>query len=555
MTALALRAAATRRRAPVPVNLRLGLVVSCTAAAFWFSLQSLSGQWRYETPLADLILVPVLAVVVFVAASRRHPYVRVLRLGWFDLLAGTMLLGLALGIVVVGPVFWSKYFWAMRLDLLALPLFVAGAILLLFGARAIVPFGFPVLSLLLAWPLPYLALLERALGSFTTATIDVVAALSPRLGVATPASSAGDGAFLLHHGRQAFSLSVGTACSGINALVGFFVLGVFALYFVEGRLPRRLAWLALGALLVWVANVVRILVLFAIGSGFGERVAVVLLHPIAGLVALNLAVLILLGQMRRFRLFWRELEPAEVDSPLSEPAPPEKRASATRLAGRIVLIGAAAAVFAVANGQLATAARGLTNDGLPAIPAFTTHPVAAAGWTIRRSEAIGWANSYYGNHSSWVRYVLRPQRPRRSAFTVWLDAVRSPNLGALDAYTLAHCYAFHGFTVDAAQRVDLGEGVIGQAFVYTTSRADWHAVSWEWPVRRGGRVEHERLVLIAASSVRPADGRSASSGGASGLVLSLLDLRSPRHDANRQLTRALQSVAAGIVRTRIKAAA
>jgi exosortase/archaeosortase family protein len=549
MTAFALRAVATARTAPVPVGLRLALLACCSTVAFWFSLSSLSGQWRYETPLADLILVPFLVAAVFVAASRRHPYVGALRLGWFDLLLGTALLGSGLTLLVAGPVYWSKYFWAMRLDLLALPVFVAGVVLLLFGARAIVPFGFPVLSLLLAWPLPYLAFLERALGGFTQATTAVVGALAPRMGLATP--TGGDGAFLLHHGPRTFSLSVGSACSGVNSLVGFFLLGVFALYFVEGRRSRRLAWLALGALLVWVANVARILALFAVGSGFGERAAVTLLHPVAGLVALNLAVLSLLALMPRFRLFWRELEPAEVDSPLAAPAPLEKRASPLRLSGRLLLVGIAAAAFAAANGQLATAARGLSNDGVPAIPAFTAHPLAAPAWSIRRSETIGWAGPYYGNHSSWVRYVLRPRRPGPGAFTVWLDAVRSPDLGALDAYTLAHCYAFHGFTVDAARRVDLGDGVIGQSFVYTTSRGDWHAVSWEWPVRGSERVQHERIVLIAASKARPAGGRGASSGGATGIVLSLLDLRSPHRDGNPKLTAALQGVAAGIVRARI----
>jgi exosortase/archaeosortase family protein len=556
VTALALRAVATARRAPVPVWLRLGVLLPASAAAFWFSLQSLSGQWRYETPLADLILVPLLAAGVFAAATRRHPYVGLLRLGWFDLLLAATLLGLALALLVVGPVFWSKYFWTMRLDLLALPLFVAGGVLLLFGARAIVPFWFPLLSLFLAWPLPYLALLEHALAGFTEATVAVVAAVAPKLGLATPMPGAGAGTFLLEHGSRSFSLSIGSACSGVNALVGFFVLAVFALYFVEGRLSRRLGWLALGAMLVWVANIARILALFATGSAFGERAAVAVLHPIAGLVALNLAALVLLAQMPRFHLFWRELEPVHVDSPLAEPAPPEKRASTTRLVGRILLLGAAAAAFAAADGQLATAARGLTNDGLTAIPAFADRPIAANGWTIRRSETIGWAAPYYGSHSSWIRYVLRPKRPGRGAFTVWLDAVRSPDLGALDAYTLAHCYAFHGFSVDAARRIDLGDGVIGQSFVYTTSRTDWHAVSWQWPVRRGGgRVEHERLVLIAASSARPAPARTPSSGGAAGFVLSLLDLRSPDADPNRPLTRALQSVADGIVAKRIGAKA
>jgi exosortase/archaeosortase family protein len=554
VTTLALRWVAGVHRARVPVSFRLTLLAGCSAAAFWFSLRSLSGQWRYETPLADLVLVPVLAAVLFVAASRRHPYVAELRLGWFDLLAGTTLLAGSLALLAVGPVYWSKYFWAMRLDLLALPIFVAGGVMLLFGARAIVPFGLPVLSLLLAWPLPYLALLERLLGAFTTATSSAAAFLAPRLHLATPVPSSGDGVFEIQHGHKAFSLSVGSACSGVNSLVGFFILGVFALYFVEGRVSRRLAWLAVGAALVWAANVARILALFAVASGFGERAAIALLHPVAGIVALNLAVLALIALMRRFHLFWRELEPAEIDTPLAAPAPPEKRASVLRVSTRVALIGAAAVVFSVADGALATTARGLTNDGVPAIPAFTARPLSAPGWTIRKAETIGWASPYYGNHSSWVRYVMRPRRPDAGAFTIWLDAVRSPNLGALDAYALAHCYAFHSFTVDAAKRIDLGEGVFGNAFVYTSPRADWRAVSWQWPVRRGGKVDHERLVLIAASDARPADRGTPSSGGAFGRVLMLLDLRASGHDSNPRLTGALQRAAAGIIRRRIEAA-
>ena len=554
MATLALRRVASVHRARVPVAFRLTLLASCSVAAFWFSLQSLSGQWRYETPLADLVLVPILAAALFFAASRRHPYVGDLRLGWFDLLVGTAFLAGALALVAVGPVYWSKYFWAMRLDLIALPLFVAGGVMLLFGARAIVPFGLPVLSLLLAWPLPYLAFLEKALGGFTSATSSAAAFLAPRLHLATPVPSSGNDVFLLRHGHGSFSLSIGSACSGVNSLVGFFILGVFALYFVEGRLSRRLAWLAVGAALVWFANVGRILVLFAVASSFGERAAIAVLHPVAGIVALNLAVLVLLALMRRFRLLWRELEPAEVDTPLAAPAPPEKRASVVRLSTRIAVIGAAAVAFAVADGALATAARGLTNDGVPAIPAFSARPLSAPGWTIRKMETIGWAAPYYGNHSSWVRYRMRPQRSGPGAFTIWLDAVRSPNLGALDAYTLAHCYAFHSFTVDAAKTIDLGEGVFGNAFVYTSPRADWRAVSWEWPVRRSGRVEHERLVLIAASDVRPAASETPSSGGVSSHVLALLDWRAPGLDANPRLTQALQRVAAAIVRRRIEAA-
>lgn len=553
MTTIALRRLGVER-APVPVTLRLALLVGCTVPAFWLSLSALAGQWRYETPLADLVLAPVLSLALFVAATRRHPYVAILRLGWFDLLLGTAFLAVSLGLLAAGPTVWSKYFWAMRVDLLALPLFVAGGILLLFGARAIVPFAVPVLSLFLAWPLPYLAFLERALAAFTEMTSWVVALLAPRLGLATVVPGSEGTAFVVNHGAAPFSLSIGSACSGVNSLLGFFLLAVFALYFIEGLLLRRLAWLAFGALLVWTTNLARILVLFAVGAAFGEHAAIDLLHPVAGLIALNLALVILIRLMPSFHLLWSELDPVHGDSPLAEPAPPGKRASPARLALRVGLLVAATAAFALADGHLAVAARGLTNEGVPKIASFQAHPVATPGWTVRRTETIGWASPYYGRHSSWVRYVLRQTRPRPQAFTVWLDAVRSPNLGALNAYTLAHCYAFHGFTVDASKRVQLGNGVVGQSFVYSISGDQrWHAVSWEWPVHRAGAVEHERIVLLAASGARPPVA-SRAGGGVSGFVLWLLDLRKPSADPNPALTRALQDVGAGIVKRQIAAA-
>jgi hypothetical protein len=47
-----------------------------------------------------------------------------------------MLAAAALGLVAAGPALWSKYFWAMRIDLLTLPLFAAAAIVHRFGVLA-----------------------------------------------------------------------------------------------------------------------------------------------------------------------------------------------------------------------------------------------------------------------------------------------------------------------------------------------------------------------------------------------------------------------------------
>jgi exosortase/archaeosortase family protein len=537
----------------VSVRLRLVGVLGCAALAYSFSLQSLFGSWRYDTPLADLALVPLLAALLLFASSRRYPHVGWLRLGPADAALATLFLLAAFAMLAAGPVIWSKYFWASRLDLLTLPLFVAGALVLLFGARSIVPFGFSIAFLLLAWPLPYLMLLEQALGFFTGATAWAVERVAVPAGLASTTPGADGGTFVIHHGGAPFTVSVASACSGVNALIGFLVVAAFGVYFVRGSVLRRLAFLVAGALLVWCFNVLRIVTILGVGAAFGERAAFRILHPVSGLLALNAAVLLLMFLMRRFGLRWRR-NPVEVDSPLAAIADPAEQATPRRVALRLAFLLAATVLFAVANGQLSAAARGFSNDGRPAVAPYVTAPVAAPGWSVRRLERVRFATPYYGAHSLWVRYRMRPLAGDPRPFTVWLDAITSPDLGALDAYTLAHCYDFHGFRVDLAQRLDLGNGVVGQAFVYTTNDVRWHAVSWQWPVLRGDdRVEHERIVLLASSPVRSSTAESRSSGGFWAGVLSLLNLRAADRDDNPALTTAMRGVAAAIVDARIEA--
>jgi exosortase len=536
----------------VSVQLRLVAVIGGALLAYSFSLQSLLAGWRYDTPLAHLALVPPLAALLAFAAPRRYPHVAWLRLGHADIVLAALFLLASFTLLAAGPAIWSTYFWAGRIDLLTFPVFVAGALILLFGSRSLLSFGFPLAFLLLAWPLPYLIVLEQMLDLFTRATASAVGAIVVPMGIATFDRTVGDGTFVVHHGGTPFTVSVASACSGVNALVGFFVVAVFGIYFVRGQLLRRIAWLLTGAVLVWCFNVVRIVAVLGVGGRFGEQAAFQVLHPISGLIALNLAALVLVLLRRRFGLRWRR-DPVEVDSPLAETADPSDRALPSVVVRRLALLFVAALVFGLANGQLRALARAFSNDGRPAVAPYVTAPVAGPGWSVRRLQQIRFATPYYGRHSLWVRYRLRPMPGNPRPFTVWLDAVTSPDLGALNAYTLAHCYAFHGFRVDLARRLDLGDGVVGQAFVYTTRDVRWHAVSWQWPVlRRDGHVEHERIVLLGSAPIRGVVKTHGRSGGLLSAVLSFLNLRAPNRDDNPTLTESMQNVAAAIVRARVE---
>ena len=177
----------------------------------------------------------------------------------------------------------------------------------------------------------------------------------------------------------------------MNSLVGFLVVGVAALWLVRGPFLLRVAWLLAGAALVWALNVVRIVTVLVVARRFGEEAAFELLHPVAGIIALNLAFVVLLAALPLFRLQRRPLgvdEDEAIDTPLARSAPPRLQATPMRVTMRLALLVAATAALALANGQLASSAVGFDGTGRPAVVAFVDRP-ATPGWRVARVERIG----------------------------------------------------------------------------------------------------------------------------------------------------------------------
>ena len=131
------------------------LLLVLLAVGFRFSLTSLAREWRYDSPSADLVLVPLLAVPLFIVAALRHGYVTRLRQGWGEfVLAFSAVLLSFVGLLFL-PAMQGNYFWALRLDMLLLPVVAGAGIALFFGTRALLAFAYPLTMLFLAWPLPW----------------------------------------------------------------------------------------------------------------------------------------------------------------------------------------------------------------------------------------------------------------------------------------------------------------------------------------------------------------------------------------------------------------
>ena len=179
---------------------------------------------------------------------------------------------------------------------------MAGSIAVLFGVRTLWRLRFPVIFLLFAWPLPYTKLLMAQLQNFTNATLVAVKAALGVASIATPAAASDGSLFNITHAGKTFQVSVASACSGVNGLVGYTLVTAAFLSIVKGRWFRKLAWLLLGLITIWLLNVARILLIFWTGKQWGEAVAIDALHPYLGLVTFSIGVVLMLAVMKRFGL-------------------------------------------------------------------------------------------------------------------------------------------------------------------------------------------------------------------------------------------------------------
>ncbi len=476
---------------------RLVVVVVATFVCYHTSLWSLVRGLTVDTPLAYLGLVP------FVAGG----------LGWFlsrpqrgeldihdrhlDYIVGVPLIAVSLVALVVLPPRMGTVYWLYRIDLLTMPLFVAGAIALAFGVRMLWRVRAAVLFLFLAWPVPLRAVVTRMLEPTAELTAKGVGKLMSIVPLATPAK--GDGiTFQVEHGAG-FLVTIASACSGANGLVGFLLVGGALALAMDGSRARKIAWLATGTALVWVFNLARIVAILAVGKFFGERAAIDILHPYVGLLSFNIAAVVMLLVVRRFGLRL-------------------KRRTGSRVAtvGRAVPVARAAVALVV----LVAVIGGWSNHGLTRYD-----PIASAaggakllpfnfaareipGAKARVMTRFEHGKRFFGEDSTWTRWGYSPEvdddgrildpEGLRSNVPVLVDVINSSNAQSFSDFGIEACYRFHGFQTADVATLDLGHGLTGNLLRWTDANTGlkWASLYWIWPVRDGEGTRYERVVVL-----------------------------------------------------------
>jgi exosortase/archaeosortase family protein len=515
------------------------LGVGAVVLAFHYSLSTLVRTLQVDTPLAYLGLVPGISLVLVARRARTGTAEPDIHDRQVDHIIGIPLLVAAVLVNLLLPVRLAAMFWVWRLDLLALPLFVAGTVTLLFGVRTLWRLRVPVLFLFLAWPLPYTRMVLSQMDAFTAATlVGVRAGLHLLPGVAHQLP--GDGSiFQIHHGADGFPVSVASACSGVNGLVGYGLVAGAFLFELRGAWWKRGLWLATGLAAVWVLNVARILAIFTAGHWWGQDVAIDALHPFIGLVTFNLAVVGMLVVMGRFGLSLRGASggaAADGDGgsgdgrPAPAPSvggrPPGGPGRRTRLATAIVVVLAVAC--GLANAELRSYDVIANLDGSPKLVAYQDlqgHPV---GWRARKVADFGWSRQFFGKSSAWYRYDLAWDGITRTDFHtrthVTVDVVSTTDPSRFQAYGVESCYRFHGYRLRAQRTVDLG-GITGRVVSWESDTLDstWTTVYWMWPVKSRLGTRYERVVMMLNDGAQVSLGAKAPTGGDGSVALAVQD--------------------------------
>ena len=269
-------------------------LIATVLVAYNYSLSTLLQTADQQTPLAYISLVPAIALAL--AAIRARPlrpeppiYDR-----HVDYTIGIPLIVAAIAVNEVLPARMSAMFWVYRVDLLTLPIFVAGAVAIIFGSRVLWRQRLAIAFLFLAWPYPYQKYLLGVLNAFTDLTLLGMQKIVVFTHLAKPSGSLDNTLFIVTHHGSTFALSVVSACSGVNGIVGFLLVGSAFAAIVKGPIVRKVLWLLGGMVLLWAINLGRITFIFFAGKEWGEAVAIHVFHPFIGLVTFSLGVGVML---------------------------------------------------------------------------------------------------------------------------------------------------------------------------------------------------------------------------------------------------------------------
>lgn len=449
-----------------------------------------------DTPLAFVVLVPFLAAYLFVRDGRSRAAVRDRSDPFFDGLIFLFLSLICVILVFFVPARLSWYYWLQRLDLLIVPIFALAVVVLFWGLGGAGLVKRSLIYLVLVWPIP-LVWIQQAIAPALTNLTSIFGALAVRVFSLPIAIAANDSSRFVSTGPERFTITISEECSGMNALLGFLIVGLPLALTWTGKNRNKFLWLLTGAVAALLSNFLRVGILLFLSTMTGIDFALGTVHPVLGTVLFAVVFLGMLGLGRTFGLRFNNRNTMSIGECQLGLRPQSYN-------NRMWLAGAFALVLAL--GQTTLAQFGPLNaESLPATPVSEAVALLPEipGWSRETRRDISWQNLFGpDSESRLVQY-------QSGDASIVVQFVATPDKRLLDTYSLEQCDLFHGETLLGVSTVSLGNGISARLVESQLDRGkkkpllNTNTLYWFMPIVVGGRPSHARIALLTDTEMLP----------------------------------------------------
>jgi len=268
--------------------LAASFILLLITVVYWRDLEILANEAFQAEELSHVLLIPLFVGILLY--WKRNMFKASISLDSMQKKSRNMftdeLIGISLCLIAFLTYWYGSYtFYPLEYHLLSLPIFVSGIILVLFNLKALKAIIIPVALLIFMVPIPseITYTLGGNLANFNTQAsytilkcFGVPATLNVTYGSPT--------IMLTKSQEQPISFTVGLQCSGIYTLTAFFMFAVFLLAVVQASAIKKFGIFTLGFFIFEALNILRITAIVSAAYIFGEEIAMLIFHSVAGLI-------------------------------------------------------------------------------------------------------------------------------------------------------------------------------------------------------------------------------------------------------------------------------
>ena len=371
-------------------NRFFGVIVALAALilAYYNSLSISSFVISDSDPYTYGIVVMLMGMVFLFLGVRDKRLEPSPKAAWIG--AGSAIVAAYALLLAYARVSLSFWFISYRVDVLLIPIFLAGIILGVFGPSGLSRLKYQIVYLFFASGV-VLSPLIALNAPFTGLNAGLVYSLIKALGVPVVRNG------LVISAASSGSISIASTCADIAAFIAIALFMIPLAYFYDGKPKKKLEWVASGVALLFIFNIFRMSLIAVLWAYYGIGEAVATFHLFIGSVLFYASIIIMILVAGKFGMKLPFLRDYMIE-----------RRKSRRLGVDMRYV----AVWAVAAGAVAFALTipysSALNFGYYGFSgALSPEQSASIGGFLESSiRAAGYSETYIGNESGYYTFAL-----------------------------------------------------------------------------------------------------------------------------------------------------